>query len=113
MPEAHRARRDPSEPAERPAGELAVDVERTEDHLPVVLGGDVAGEQHVRFRDVHRDAAVGVTGRRDDPGTDLGEQLVVVQLAVDPAGRCVGQVTGDGGVQRPLQSRNAAATDPP
>lgn len=86
MPEADRFHLDVRELAERLPGGRAVAVERAEDDLILLAGGDVAGEQDAGLGEEERDAAVGVPRGVDDAGAQIGQVLVAVEFAVDAGG---------------------------
>jgi hypothetical protein len=90
---------DVSEATERFAGSRPVVVERSEDDLALLLGGDVTGEWDSLGREVQGDAAVGVPRSRQDAGADRVEDLVIVELAVNTRRRGVGDGAGDLGVE--------------
>ncbi len=96
------------EAAERTVRESTVAVEGPEDHLSLVLGGDVAGEQDPELGEVQRDAAVGVAGGGSDSRSEPGQDLAVVEVAVHPGWRGVGQVGGDGRSGRSACTRAAS-----
>jgi hypothetical protein len=81
---------DVCELAERLPGCTAIVVEGPEDHLTLMLGGDVAGEQDAGLLEEKGNAAVGVSRGVDDARAQAFEVFVAAEFAVDAGGAALG-----------------------